>query len=57
MKKKYHLQVYLDGCAYKIVDKQMIDYLRYIRIKITTNLKLVKAFRNMYPRYYNDILI
>ena len=57
MKKKYYLQVYLDGCAYKIVDKQMIDYLRYIRIKITTNLKLVKAFRNMYPRYYYDIFI
>ena len=24
---KYYLQVYLDNCAYKIVDKQMIDYL------------------------------
>ena len=24
---KYYLQVYLDGCAYKTVDKQMIDYL------------------------------
>ena len=26
-KNKYCLQVYLDNCAYKIVDKQMIDYL------------------------------
>ena len=25
--KKYFLKVYLDNCAYKIVDKQMIDYL------------------------------
>ena len=25
--KKYYLQGYLDSCAYKIVDKQMIDYL------------------------------
>ena len=24
---KYYLQVYLDNCAYKIVDKQEIDYL------------------------------
>ena len=24
---KYYLQVYLDNCAYKIVNKQMIDYL------------------------------
>ena len=24
---KYNLQVYLDHCAYKIVDKQMTDYL------------------------------
>ena len=24
---KYYLQVYLDNCAYKIVDKQGIDYL------------------------------
>ena len=23
---KYYLQVYLDNCAYKIVGKQMIDY-------------------------------
>ena len=23
---KYYLQVYLDSCAYKIIDKQMIDY-------------------------------
>ena len=23
---KYYLQVYLDNCAYKIVEKQMIDY-------------------------------
>ena len=23
---KYYLQVYLDICAYKIVDKQLIDY-------------------------------
>ena len=24
---EYYLQVYLDNCAYKIVNKQMIDYL------------------------------
>ena len=24
---KYYLQVYLDSCAYKIVNKQMTDYL------------------------------
>ena len=24
---KYYLQVYLDNCAYKIVDKKIIDYL------------------------------
>ena len=24
---KYHLQVYFDNCAYKIVNKQMLDYL------------------------------
>ena len=24
---KYYLQVYLDNCAYKIVSKQMADYL------------------------------
>ena len=26
-KKRYYLQVYLDNCAYKLVDKQIIDYL------------------------------
>ena len=26
-KNKDYLQVYLDNCAYKIVNKQMIDYL------------------------------
>ena len=26
-KNKYCLKLYLDNCAYKIVDKQMIDYL------------------------------
>ena len=25
--KKYYLQVYLDNCAYKVVNKQMPDYL------------------------------
>ena len=25
--KKYYLQVYVDNCAYKIVSKQMTDYL------------------------------
>ena len=25
--KKYYLQVYLDNCAYNIVNKQMADYL------------------------------
>ena len=24
---KYYLQVYLDNCAYKMVEKQMTDYL------------------------------
>ena len=24
---KYYLQVYLDNCAFKIIDKRMIDYL------------------------------
>ena len=24
---KYYLKVYLDNCAYKILDNQMIDYL------------------------------
>ena len=24
---EYYLQVHLDSCAYKIVDKQMLDYL------------------------------
>ena len=26
-KNKYYLQVYLDNCPYKIVDKQTVDYL------------------------------
>ena len=26
-KNKYYLQVYLDNCAYKIVNKKMTDYL------------------------------
>ena len=26
-KNKYHLQVYLHNCAYKIANKQMIEYL------------------------------
>ena len=26
-KSKYYLQVYVDNCAYKIVNKQMTDYL------------------------------
>ena len=26
-KNKYYLQVYLDNCAYKLVNKQMTDYL------------------------------
>ena len=26
-KDKYYLQVYLDNCPYKIVDKQIVDYL------------------------------
>ena len=25
--KKYYLEVYLDNCAYKIVNKKMTDYL------------------------------
>ena len=24
---KYYLQVYLDNCAYKVINKQMTDYL------------------------------
>ena len=31
---KYNLQVYLDHCAYKIVDKQMTDYLHNNLFKI-----------------------
>ena len=27
-KNKYYLQVYLGNCAFKTVDKEMIDYLR-----------------------------
>ena len=27
LKNRYYLQVYLDNCAYAIVDKQMTDYL------------------------------
>ena len=27
MQKKYNVLVYLDNCAYKILDKRMIDYL------------------------------
>ena len=26
-KNKYYLQVYLDNCSYKVIDKQMTDYL------------------------------
>ena len=26
-KTKYYLQVYLDNCAYKIIEKQMINYI------------------------------
>ena len=29
--KKYYLQVYLDNCGYKMIDKQMIDYLNVNR--------------------------
>ena len=35
---KYYLQVYLDYCAYKVVNTQMIDYLDenlFDRIKIS----------------------
>ena len=31
---KYYLKVYLDNCAYKIVNKQMADYLMKIFLKI-----------------------
>ena len=31
---KYNLQVYLDHCAYKIVEKQMTDYLHNNLFKI-----------------------
>ena len=27
VQKKYYLQIYLDNCAYKVIDKQIIDYL------------------------------
>ena len=50
---KYYLQVYLDNCAYKIVNKQKTDYLdekiRYykccitIRIDISEGIDLVKS--------------
>ena len=36
-KSKYYLQVYLDNCTYKIVDKQMIDYLDDSLLKADEN--------------------
>ena len=33
MQNKYYLQVYWDNCAYKIIDKQMIDYLNENRFE------------------------
>ena len=35
--KKYYLEVYLDNCAYKIITKQMTDYLDEIFLKIRYN--------------------
>ena len=34
---EYYLQVYWDSCAYKIVDKQIIDYLEYHRFDSDAN--------------------
>ena len=34
---KYYLQVYLETCAYKIVDKRMIDYFGEYPLKTDEN--------------------
>ena len=34
---KYYLQVYLENCTYKIVDKRMIDYLGESPLKTDEN--------------------
>ena len=44
---KYYLQVYLDGCAYKIVDKHMIDLMNIFSILISF-LMLVSEFYKCY---------
>ena len=38
---KYYVQVYLDTCAYKIVDKQMIDHLDDNLFKIDEDYFLI----------------
>ena len=41
--KKYYLKVYLDKCAYKVIDIQMIHYLddSLIKIGLINNSKMV----------------
>ena len=42
-KNKYYLQVYLDSCAYTIVDKQIIDYLGDSPFETGVNIKSYKC--------------
>ena len=41
---QYYLQVYLDNCVYKIIDKQMADYLDDNHFKIDENWFLINKF-------------
>ena len=46
---KYYQQVYLDNCAYKIVDKQMIDHLDDNLFEMLCLLFYVLCFNNAMP--------
>ena len=46
---KYYLQLYLDNCAYKVVNMEMIDYLDVLTI-LTIFLSLTKI------SFLNDVL-
>ena len=39
-KNKYHLQVYLDNCAYKNIDKELMKVKELILLTITTVKKI-----------------
>ena len=41
---QYYLQVYLDNCVYKIIDKQMADYLDDNHFKTDENWFLINKF-------------